>query len=91
MQSYLFSGLACRSGWLKNPHFLGTYSFHSLRTAAFKVTNEDLAKPILDTNGKPLIQFAGEATSTPHFSTVHGAIESGWREADRLIQAANKV
>lgn len=32
------------------------------------------------------ILFAGEATNPHHFSTVHGAIESGWREADRLIQ-----
>jgi spermine oxidase len=32
-----------------------------------------------------LLQFAGEATHSGYFSTVHGAIESGWREADRIL------
>lgn len=31
------------------------------------------------------ILFAGEATSTERFSTVDGAISSGWKAADRLI------
>uniref|UniRef100_A0A1A9WNE7 Amine oxidase domain-containing protein n=1 Tax=Glossina brevipalpis TaxID=37001 RepID=A0A1A9WNE7_9MUSC len=35
---------------------------------------------------KPIVQFAGEATSCHYFSTVHGAVESGFREADRLLQ-----
>lgn len=29
--------------------------------------------------------FAGEATHDHYYSTVHGAIESGWREADRIL------
>lgn len=33
----------------------------------------------------PLLQFAGEATHSHYFSSVHGAIETGWREADRII------
>ena len=32
-----------------------------------------------------LLQFAGEASHCDYFSTVHGAIESGWREADRIL------
>jgi hypothetical protein len=30
--------------------------------------------------------FAGEATHSSYFSTVHGAIETGWREAKRITQ-----
>lgn len=31
-----------------------------------------------------ILLFAGQATSQNHHSTVHGAIETGWREAQRL-------
>ncbi|TDG50778.1 hypothetical protein AWZ03_002767 [Drosophila navojoa] len=34
---------------------------------------------------RPVLFFAGEATSSNHYSTVHGAVESGIREADRII------
>lgn len=33
---------------------------------------------------KPIVQFAGEATSDHYYSTVHGAVDAGWREAKRL-------
>ncbi|KAM8711413.1 hypothetical protein ACLKA7_000536 [Drosophila subpalustris] len=33
---------------------------------------------------RPIILFAGEATSSTHYSTVHGAVETGLREARRL-------
>lgn len=79
-----------RSNWLSNPNFSGTYSYHSLKSVALKAKNEELAQPILDTEGNPLILFAGEATDAPHHSTVHGAIESGWREADRLTPFLSK-
>ena len=38
-----------------------------------------LAEPV----GRVL--FAGEATHDTHFSTVHGAIETGRREAERIL------
>lgn len=30
--------------------------------------------------------FAGEATHDYFYSTVHGAVETGWREADRILK-----
>jgi len=32
-----------------------------------------------------VLLFAGEATHEHFYSTVHGAVESGWREADRVF------
>jgi len=41
----------------------------------------DLEQPVADR-----LFFAGEATHGHFYSTVHGAVESGWREADRILQ-----
>lgn len=81
MKCYFFY----RSKWGSNPHFQGSYSYYSLKTDAVRVTTDKLAEPVEDHNGKPLIQFAGEATNTHYYSTVHGAVETGWREAQRII------
>ncbi|XP_019562631.3 spermine oxidase [Aedes albopictus] len=75
-----------RSRWNSDPNFLGSYSSRSLETEKRKTGAKDLSTPVSDAHGKPVILFAGEATSPTHWSTVHGAVESGWREADRLIQ-----
>lgn len=76
-----------RSGWFSNPHFRGSYSFYTLKSDGYEVTMNDLAEPLRDSNGKPVLQFAGEATNPIHYSTVHGAVETGWREANRLIDS----
>ncbi|XP_036336587.1 spermine oxidase-like [Rhagoletis pomonella] len=74
-----------RTQWFSNPHFRGSYSFRSMYTEELRTGSADLAKPLTDgRSGKPLLQFAGEATHTNYYSTVHGAVESGWREAKRL-------
>ncbi|KAG7190626.1 hypothetical protein KM043_006710 [Ampulex compressa] len=73
-----------RSHWYKNKHFRGTYSFRSIESANTGAQAEILAVPI-EREGKPIVMFAGEATNKDHYSTVHGAIGSGWREANRLI------
>ncbi|KAJ8912189.1 hypothetical protein NQ315_003793 [Exocentrus adspersus] len=74
-----------KSTWRVNPHFRGTYSFEHASNNQQGLPDK-LAAPITGENGNPRIMFAGEATHPYFFSTVHGAIESGYREADRLIR-----
>ncbi|XP_060518708.1 spermine oxidase-like [Cylas formicarius] len=76
-----------RSSWYSNPHFRGTYSYESVKghSSGGKRFPDKLASPLLDDNGVPRVLFAGEATHPYYFSTVHGAIETGYREAERLI------
>lgn len=56
-----------------------------MTTMKMQTSAADLAEPLL-VNGKPIVLFAGEATHSHFYSTVHGAIESGFREAERIIQ-----
>ncbi|XP_044264442.1 peroxisomal N(1)-acetyl-spermine/spermidine oxidase-like [Tribolium madens] len=74
-----------RSDWHNNPNFRGTYSYEKNGYFEEEVHYQDhLAEPL--THGTtPVVLFAGEATHPTHYSTVHGAIESGRREADRII------
>ena len=74
-----------RSQWASNPYFLGSYSFPSVQSNAFGVSHADLGSPVKDSKGVTRLLFAGEATNSIHYQTVHGAVESGWREADRII------
>ncbi|XP_055611005.1 spermine oxidase-like [Uranotaenia lowii] len=75
-----------RSKWYSDSLVRGSYSSRSLKTEQLNTSAHDLSLPVADGQGTARILFAGEATSSNHWSTVHGAIESGWREADRLIQ-----
>jgi monoamine oxidase len=74
------------SRWYSNKHFRGSYSFRSLTTDLLRTSAKDLAHPLHDSLGKPTLLFAGEATSDHYYSTVHGALESGRREAERLTE-----
>jgi len=73
-----------RSTWFTNPHFRGSYSYRSIATDLLNTSAADLASPLPGKSGEPSVCFAGEATSDHYYSTVHGAIESGWREAKRI-------
>ncbi|KAL9889203.1 spermine oxidase-like [Glossina fuscipes fuscipes] len=79
-----------RTQWYTNCNFRGTYSLRTMYTDELRTGAWDLAAPLIDGDGKPIVQFAGEATNSHHFGTVHGATESGWREADRLIHFYQK-
>ncbi|XP_071547521.1 uncharacterized protein [Panulirus ornatus] len=73
-----------RSSWGSSALFRGSYSLRTMKTEAMGVQALDLAEPLQSPDGIPLVCFAGEATHDCYYSTVHGALETGWREADRL-------
>ncbi|XP_001957705.2 probable polyamine oxidase 5 [Drosophila ananassae] len=75
-----------RTQWHSNPNFRGSYSYYPTYSDEIRAARSDLESPLSNMAGNPRLQFAGEASSRDHFSTVHGATESGWREADRLIE-----
>lgn len=78
------------SKWFTNPHFRGAYSYRSLKTDEMNTSARVLAQPLFNCFGKPCLLFAGEATHDHYFSTVHGAVESGYREASRIISLNKK-
>ncbi|KAH8380069.1 hypothetical protein KR009_008752, partial [Drosophila setifemur] len=75
-----------RSKWFLNENFRGSYSYRPTRADEHETGPWDLESPILEDDGHPSLMFGGEASSRKYFSTVHGATEAGWREADRLIK-----
>uniref|UniRef100_F6RF34 Spermine oxidase n=1 Tax=Monodelphis domestica TaxID=13616 RepID=F6RF34_MONDO len=77
-----------RSSWGSNPHFRGSYSYTQVGSSGADV--ERLAKPLPYTESSksaPMqVLFSGEATHRKYYSTTHGALLSGQREAARLIE-----
>ncbi|CAK1541058.1 unnamed protein product [Leptosia nina] len=74
--------------WSSSFNMGGSYSFESYDTA-YTRGRSDLAEPLVDATGELRVLFAGEATHSTKFSTTHGAIETGLREARRLVSNFN--
>uniref|UniRef100_A0A8C5SSZ6 L-amino-acid oxidase n=1 Tax=Laticauda laticaudata TaxID=8630 RepID=A0A8C5SSZ6_LATLA len=76
-----------RSRWHSEPYTRGSYSFVAVGSSGGDI--DLLAQPLpedsSDSKVLPQLLFAGEATHRSFYSTTHGALLSGWREADRLI------
>ncbi|CAH1154538.1 unnamed protein product [Phaedon cochleariae] len=82
------------SDWQSNPHFRCTYSYQTPAAKKGKKATsaqEDLADPIRSAQGRLILQFAGEGTHPHHYSNVHGAVETGFREAERIISYYGKT
>ncbi|KAI6794187.1 hypothetical protein KC361_g5743 [Hortaea werneckii] len=69
--------------WAKDPFSRGSYS-HMITGLSDHHHRGEFQRPVKGNNGGEL-RFAGEHTSTNHFATVHGALLSGWREADGIL------
>ena len=63
--------------WNEDPYSAGSYSYPGVGGSN---SPAHLAKPLNDR-----LYFAGEATNTGHWGTVHGAIQSGRRAARQII------
>ncbi|XP_030628392.1 peroxisomal N(1)-acetyl-spermine/spermidine oxidase [Chanos chanos] len=77
-----------RSQWHSHPYACGSYTYIAKGCSGCDISN--LAEPLPpgDSQTKAMqVLFAGEATHSSFFSTVHGALLTGWREADRLISS----
>ncbi|KAK5126119.1 hypothetical protein LTR85_011474 [Meristemomyces frigidus] len=69
--------------WAQDEYSRGSYS-HMITGLSETRHREEFQKPVMNGKGGEL-RFAGEHTSRNHFATVHGALLSGWREADAII------
>uniref|UniRef100_UPI00398EA597 peroxisomal N(1)-acetyl-spermine/spermidine oxidase n=1 Tax=Pristiophorus japonicus TaxID=55135 RepID=UPI00398EA597 len=74
-----------RSKWHSDRYTKGSYSYTAVGSSGDDIDVIAEPLPIKSTKEQPLqVLFAGEATHRTFYSTTHGALQSGWREADRL-------
>ncbi|XP_041032491.1 peroxisomal N(1)-acetyl-spermine/spermidine oxidase [Carcharodon carcharias] len=74
-----------RSKWYSDRYTKGSYSYTAVGSSGDDIDVIAQPLPLTSTKAQPLqVLFAGEATHRTFYSTTHGALESGWREADRL-------
>nr|CAD7399107.1 unnamed protein product [Timema poppensis] len=79
-----------RSTWCTDPYFCGAFSYMGISSTVGHQC--DLGAPIPGECGDvpPILLFAGEATCPGYHSTTHGALISGVREANRVIELTKK-
>ncbi|KAM3606035.1 uncharacterized protein V6R79_009707 [Siganus canaliculatus] len=81
-----------RSQWFHDPWTCGSYSFPGKGCSVQDFENMMDPLPTKGLQAQPLqVLFAGEATHHCFYSTVHGALLTGWREADRLISHYSSI
>ncbi|XP_035519868.1 peroxisomal N(1)-acetyl-spermine/spermidine oxidase-like [Morone saxatilis] len=81
-----------RSQWFHDPWTCGSYSYPGKGCSVQDLENMMEPLPTKGSQAQPLqVLFAGEATHPCYYSTVHGALLTGWREADRLISHYSSI
>ena len=75
-----------RSNWSKDVRFLGSRCYLGVNSTSKNII--DLSAPLpYNTNAyKPKLLFAGDSTVWNNYGTVQGAISSGVREAERIVE-----
>ncbi|XP_023139494.2 peroxisomal N(1)-acetyl-spermine/spermidine oxidase-like [Amphiprion ocellaris] len=80
------------SRWFSDPWTCGSYCHLAIGCSAQDLENMMEPLPAKGDKSQPLqVLFAGEATHPCYYSSVHGALLTGWREADRLITHYSSV
>ncbi|XP_049884216.1 spermine oxidase-like [Pectinophora gossypiella] len=74
-----------KTSWFSNELTRGTYSYTALAAAHAPDARRTLAAPLRDADGRPRVILAGEASHPTHYSTVHGASDSGHDAATLLL------
>lgn len=70
--------------WATDEFSRGSYS-HMITGLSETRHRQIFQKPLVGAGGAKL-RFAGEHTSLNHFATAHGALISGWREAEEILR-----
>lgn len=80
-----------RSKWSTNVYSQGAFTYLSTESGLGHI--KDLADPTPEAcqSETPILFFAGEHTSTRNFATVHGARDSGIREANRILNHTKQL
>lgn len=69
--------------WRSDPYTRGAYTFMAVGSSPHDIAL--MAQPLsVDGESKPKVLFAGEATHSTFYSTMHGAYQSGIREGKRI-------
>ncbi|KAK9501478.1 hypothetical protein O3M35_012193 [Rhynocoris fuscipes] len=77
------------SKWSNNSNYYGAKSYLKLGSNIGNI--KDLSGSGMNISCIPAILFAGEHTHPIYFGTVHGAILSGLREANRIIEYTQQM
>lgn len=76
---------AFRSNWTTMSNFRGSYSYFSMNSAHHEATAKRLAEPVVGSNDRRRIFFAGEHTSEYFSGYSNGAVETGFRAAEEVL------
>ncbi|KAK3891169.1 hypothetical protein Pcinc_004958 [Petrolisthes cinctipes] len=81
-----------RSRWMANPWTRGSYnSFVTVEGDKAGLRNRNpLTRPLVNSNQKKMLYWAGEHLSNTRYGTVDGAMDTGETQAYRLIDANPK-
>jgi spermine oxidase len=72
-----------RSFWRTNPYTLGAYCHIPVGASVEDI--HTISEPVYDSTHKAVLLFAGEATHPTFYSSAHGSMLSGQREARRIL------